>query len=442
MKLFAITATAVSGRFTGRVDTPAPGFVNEQGGYWADQTSDQSRHYPQPPQRQWPQEEQRQQKPQCCNGYFWTSPTGERVWMSQSGENDMKPMYKGLDKNGNDHVLYWAFDEVSDNRPFIAIPGHWYFGDEIGDENATKSDESYTIRHCPTDHVYNWGSTLKLECGQNPDQQYQEQTRECCDAFNLWTDDGNVQMVRVGEHDQRPVYKGEDKNGDLKWLIWFFDEVSDNRPVQAVPGKWILTPAGPNHPEAIISDTLDTMGYQSCPNEVNWANRPNLQCTQAPQPPPPETCDDVLAQKHQKTFITTGAPAPPFTDITHCQVPRMMDTLVRNQLNILMNMFGPESKPSTMDSVFFNLAEAWRAMTRKGNDGQDNCGFSNDFRFGETGFVSNCDSMCSDIKKIEKPQDFAAILDEFLALVDSNFDKSTYFNFLPISKMTLQVNII
>ena len=80
-------------------------------------------------------------------------------------------------------------------------------------------------------------------------------------------------------------------------------------------------------------------------------------------------------------------------------------------------------------------------MTRKGDDGQDNCGFSNDFRFGETGFVSNCDSMCSDIKKIEKPQDFAAILDEFLALVDSNFDKSTYFNFFPIRKMTLQVNI-
>ena len=428
MKLFAIAATAVSGRFTGRVDTPAPGFVNEQGGYWADQTSDQSRHYPQPPQRQWPQEERRQQKPQCCNGYFWTSPTGERVWMSQAGENDMKPMYKGLDKNGNEHVLYWAFDEVPDNRPFIAIPGHWYFGDEIGDENATKSDESYTIRHCPTDHVYNWGMSLKLECGQNPDQNQPPPPSQCCEAYKWTTPRGDtVWMKRTGEiHDEKPVYEGVDVVGDIsvkQIMFWRFDPVSDNRPVEAVPGAWYVSEIGTDDESAIASATLDHGGINSCPDEqrLGWGSLMNLQCS---APPPPETCADVRGSDHQKMFITTGAPAPPFTDITYCNIQKIMDGLVINQLNDLVQMFDHTSQPWLMQNAFPKAVQAWAAMTRK--DGQqDNCGFSNDFRFGETGFVSNCDSFCDDIKKIQKPEHFSFVLEEFLALVDSKFDKST-----------------
>ena len=64
MKLFALAATTVvTGR---RVQQPAPGFINEQGGYWADQTSDQSQHYQQAPQPNYQQQhqQQQQQKPQ------------------------------------------------------------------------------------------------------------------------------------------------------------------------------------------------------------------------------------------------------------------------------------------------------------------------------------------------------------------------------------------
>ena len=47
MKLFAVLAASVPAM---RVNTPAPGFVNEQGAYFADQSSDQSVQVPQQPQ--------------------------------------------------------------------------------------------------------------------------------------------------------------------------------------------------------------------------------------------------------------------------------------------------------------------------------------------------------------------------------------------------------
>ena len=47
MKLFAVLAASIAAM---RVNTPAPGFVNEQGAYFADQSSDQSVQVPQQPQ--------------------------------------------------------------------------------------------------------------------------------------------------------------------------------------------------------------------------------------------------------------------------------------------------------------------------------------------------------------------------------------------------------
>ena len=47
MKLFSLLAASVTSM---RVNTPAPGFVNEQGAYFADQSSDQSVQRPQQPQ--------------------------------------------------------------------------------------------------------------------------------------------------------------------------------------------------------------------------------------------------------------------------------------------------------------------------------------------------------------------------------------------------------
>ena len=77
MKLFALAATsAVDARSWSLVVTPSPGFVNEQGGYWADQPT-----HPQAPQ--WHQQVHQPyvQKPQCCEGYTWISPSGDYIWM-------------------------------------------------------------------------------------------------------------------------------------------------------------------------------------------------------------------------------------------------------------------------------------------------------------------------------------------------------------------------
>ena len=66
MKLFAFVAsTTVTSR---RVQEPAPGFVNEQGGYWADQPT-----HPQAPQESFQVHKPHVQKPQCCEGYTWIS---------------------------------------------------------------------------------------------------------------------------------------------------------------------------------------------------------------------------------------------------------------------------------------------------------------------------------------------------------------------------------
>jgi len=435
MKLFAIATTAtVSGRLSGRVDQPAPGIVNEQGGYWADQTSDQSRHYPQPPQHQWPQEEQPQQKPQCCSGYFWSSPTGEIVWMAQDGENDMKPIYKGLLGNGAEKVLYWAFDEVPDNRPFIAIPGHWYFGSEIGDPNATESKESYTLRHCPTDQESNWGSSLKLECGQNPgNYQFSSPQTQCCPAYK-WTTprDDIVWMRQNGEiHHEKPVYEGVDM-GITQIMFWKFDPVSDNRPVEAVPGAWYVSEIGTEDENAVASATLKDGGINSCPDEpkLNWSSIMDLECG---HPPPPETCADVQGEERKRMFKLLGAPAPPFKEIQHCNIKLMLESLVKKQLTDLKALFHHTKSPWKMDTYFAKVVNAWRETTSfdwSSGEQKNKCGFENDFRsfnphsWGSPGFVMNCENMCEDIKKVEKAQDFAAVLDEFLLIIDLNLDKN------------------
>ena len=321
MKLLALVATtAVDARSWSRVNTPAPGFVNEQGGYWADQPT-----HPQAPQ--WNQQVHQPyvQKPQCCEGYTWISPTNEQLWMRKSGEHGSKPYYTATDKSGNTRVLFWGVESGMGNAPPYAIPGRWYLSSKLGDKTdaVTESRESFGLRYCPQDYQSTpYTANMDFKCGQGPQQQ------------------------------QRP------------------------------------------HPQ-----------------------------------PEVVTCADVQARGNQKMFITTGSPAPPFTDKTFCHVQKIMDGLVIKQLNDLVKMFDHTSEPWLMQTAFPKAVQAWSAMTRKDDKGEDNCGFWNDFRFGETGFVMTCDNFCDDIKKIRAPVDFKNILEEFLALVDLKFDKGTLKSF-------------
>ena len=325
MKLFALASTtAVTARSWSRVEEPAPGFVNEQGGYWADQPT-----HPQAPQPNYQVHQPYVQKPQCCEGYTWISPTSEPVWLKKSGEHHDKPVYKGKDQSGVERVLFWAFSSAG-NAPAYALTGHWYLSSSVDERSSaiTKSQESLGLRYCPQDYQsLPYTNDMDFTCGQGPQQ-------------------------------QQP------------------------------------NPNPHPHREA-------------------------------------ETCADIQAQPHQKMFITTGSPAPPFTDKTFCHIHKMMNQLVIRQVNDLVQMFDHTQKPHVMSTAFPKAVEAWRKMTEKdwANGGVDNCGFWNDFRFGETGFIMtdslSCDNFCDDIKKIEKPEDFKNVLEDFLTLVDTKFDKGT-----------------
>ena len=114
MKLFALAAaTAVDANpWPIRVMTPAPGIVNEQGGYWADQPT-----HPQAPQINKQVHQPYVQKPQCCEGYTWISPSGDSLWMRKSGEHHSKPYYTATDKSGAPLVLLLKF--YNDFAPFL-----------------------------------------------------------------------------------------------------------------------------------------------------------------------------------------------------------------------------------------------------------------------------------------------------------------------------------
>ena len=76
------------------------------------------------------------------------------------------------------------------------------------------------------------------------------------------------------------------------------------------------------------------------------------------------------------------------------------------QFNDLVKMFDHTSEPWLMQTAFPKAVQAWSSMTKR-DRGKDYCGFWNDFRFGETGFVMTCDN--SDFCKKERTNLFKAI---------------------------------
>ena len=148
MKLFALAATTAtaSPQWHGnarrwplptRVTHPAPGWVNEQGGYWADQSSNQY----QPPQQQQHQQQQQPQvswqKPQCCTAIYQTF-AGKHagIWMEIAGENDMKPYYKG-NYMTKEFFMFWKFNDDSPSRRFDDLSGRWYLSDGLMNVTST-----------------------------------------------------------------------------------------------------------------------------------------------------------------------------------------------------------------------------------------------------------------------------------------------------------------
>ena len=185
MKLITLAATAATTVSARRVNTPAPGFINEQGGYWADQSSDQSVQRPQqgqPPQIQPPHSTQAPQPDnrQCCRDIKWTQFSGDITWLKHNGQMyDAMPVYE-MTYNDEQQFMWWNPVGAPDNRPQKAVPGYWVISTEVGSTTTGISgDEGY--RNCPDASSFSGNEDGKntFECANPPP------TIESCDDYNL-----------------------------------------------------------------------------------------------------------------------------------------------------------------------------------------------------------------------------------------------------------------
>ena len=202
MKLIALLASAIYAR---RVNTPAPGFINEQGGYWADQSSDQSVQRPQkgqPPQIQPPHSTQAPQPDthQCCRDIKWTQIGGDIIWLKNNGQQfDDMPVYE-MTRNNEPAFMWWQHVDVPDNRPQKAVPGFWVISSEVGSKDGISGNEGY--RKCPNAPGNGFPEGVTFECASPPEkiQSCIEKNRQ---SNNIFIDQGipdefaNIMVCKV-----------------------------------------------------------------------------------------------------------------------------------------------------------------------------------------------------------------------------------------------------
>ena len=448
MKLFALaSATAVTGRRTWRVDTPAPGFVNEQGGYWADQTSDQSRHYQQPPQ---PSYQQQFQKPQCAHGYDFYAP-GEAVavYMEQVGENDEKPVYSGW-FNGEEKFLYWEWDRQSNSSNAIvqAVAGNWFFGPIVGDvQNAISSSTTYGLRHCPTDEEVEWiqfntniDHIVSMKASQptssfNQMMPYPHDYFQCCEKFT-WTN-GDAKPITMKNSWQKSkhgrYYYTDEKSIAEHFLYFQFDSDADSIHWKSRPGRWYIG-TRLDDPESALFKTVKfdenfvtdpkmfRNGVDLCPNDpvyTLWEGKIptgpdafNFQCQRKPwerqDPVPVKTC----AMK-MDTNMFYGNSGSKNQDL--CKLEDVINDIVSTQKNQLI-FYRPDSN-GKVDQYFPEIVNAIRQLRlqkcMRTIDATEN-------RVGD--YVRGCSGVCDQIKNIDFPNDITPVFHMIMKAFWANID--------------------
>ena len=457
MKLFALAATTVvTGR---RVQQPAPGFINEQGGYWADQTSDQSQHYQQAPQPNYQQQhqQQQQQKPQCADGYFFTAPGApEAVFMEKVGENDEKPMYAGWFEGG-EKVLYWAWDRKSNptNAIVQAVPGNWYFGSSVGDVNAIASSTTHGLRYCPTDQEVSWiqVSSLKenivsLVAGQKPsDPMGGFKHTFCCESFRM-TINGkpvvfhNSNQKVNNKDDEREFFKTDQRGQhlvDTKYLYFKFDE-DQNSPVAlpkpAQSGRWYISTGQwiPDDRLVIFDDdkayavteSID-YGFRSCPNDplvmkTFSKNGDKIAVDLECYPRPTYlgkvgTCDRV----HDPTIFTNNNKNECKLQEVHRQIiQQMKQQLTQFRPDADRNGYAGKYYPMIPDSIEDLVQKNCLATTASGRLGCSSADCS------EEGYEFGCTKVCDNIKSMEKPEDMAMVLNVTMHMVHTRYQGTIF----------------
>ena len=422
MKLFAVAVTtAVTAR---RVDSPAPGFVNEQGGYWADQTSDQSQHYPQPPQPSF--QGQQGQKPQCAEGYNFKPPGKlEAVFMEKVGENDEKPFYSGW-FDGEEKFLYWAWDRQSNptNAVVQAVPGNWFFGSTVGDVvNAISSSTTYGLRHCPTDQQVQWvkadttfDTFVSMEATHG-NYNSNHQNFPCCQVYE-WTyaeSEEPVMMTRDWNKSASDrYYYTTFFNGAEHYMYFQFDLVDNFRADRF--GRWYIGEKL-DDPDSALFYTIDNRNsvpfpaYQSCPNAPfvggnlwlhKQENKPmkesfKLKCADSEnhwrKREPVTTC---ASKKSEKNYFFEK-------DVDKCKFDMVVQELVKTQVAQLL-VFRPDAENLNLMQWPNDMAQIIRDMTR------NRCITtidSNQHRVGS--YIQDCSGLCNVIKDIEGPTDMGDV---------------------------------
>ena len=455
MKIFAlVSTTAVTGR---RVEQPAPGFVNEQGGYWADQTYDQSQHYQQPPQPSYQQ--QQGQKPQCANGYFFTAPGApEAVWMEKIGENDEKPLYAGWFEDG-EKFLYWSWDRQANptNAVVQAVPGNWYFGSSVGDVNAIASSTTYGLRYCPTDQEVKWNqfnssekNVVSLVAGQNGGR-FQYKPFACCRSFTATIDGklmefNNSNQFVNNDREERQYFQTANA-ADRKYLYFKFDE-DQNSPVplpkQALSGRWYIGSGTISDSTVIFDDNnviaTESINYAftSCPNDPlvmkTFSKDGNkiavdLECNPSPTKSvlgDVGTCDDL----HDPTIFFNN-------NKNECKLDQLHDQLIHSMKEQLTK-FRPDANengnagkyyPMIPGSIRGLLNLKCLATTSSGRLGCSSADCAAE------GYEFGCSEVCNNIKSMEKPEDMAMVLSLTMHMVHTRYQgkifmiKGPFLNF-------------
>ena len=215
MKLISLVATAVAARRVGPPEYPAPGHINEQGGYWADQSSDQSvqrPQQPQPPQTQPPHSTQAPQTngwqpPQCCQTIKSTTVSGKEVWLKQTGQYKGMPLYES--EGGS--KIWWSWKGRPDLDPRVVSLGFWTISETVGDgTNGMWSDDGNT--RCLTDvHIQG----VQFECGQQP--QPPQEVHSCEDSKLRNPEHNNIFWKEYTGLEYTETCKVSQLNSELIW---------------------------------------------------------------------------------------------------------------------------------------------------------------------------------------------------------------------------------
>ena len=166
-------------------------------------------------------------------------PGGETFWFERSSEeHDGMDIWKGS-HSGQDVFAYYEYTSNT-HRPVLTDEAKWYVGAEIGNMRLTTEAGNglFAHRYCP--HEPDSGSSQNFACKQTGDKPTGPTPKPVEQGCEKYVSTGLMAFFNPdGENGGKPMWTGLMNNGvTTKSLFRRFDDVPDNRPREAVPGRW------------------------------------------------------------------------------------------------------------------------------------------------------------------------------------------------------------